>query len=117
MTNAKLGSRRPLLIYDETCPLCQNWVARCRRMTGDSVSYVAAQKMLNECPVPRGDLAQAVHLVEPGGRVAKGAEAIVRLLVLAGRSRLPLWLYRNVPGFSRVMEFIYRLVARHRHRL
>jgi predicted DCC family thiol-disulfide oxidoreductase YuxK len=58
----------------------------------------------------------AVHLVEPDGRVTRGAEAIFRALA-HGESRslaLPLAAYRFVPGVAALTEWGYRLVASQR---
>ena len=58
----------------------------------------------------------AVHLVEPDGRVSRGAEAVFRALACgAGRTAaLPFAAYRFVPGFAAAAEWGYRLVAAHR---
>jgi len=59
---------------------------------------------------------QAVHLVEPDGRVSRGAEAIARALAL--RPRLtPLRRLYDLPGVARVLEALYALLARNRFRL
>ena len=57
-------------------------------------------------------LETAVHLVEPDGRVTRGAEAAFRSQACV--RRWPLWLYENVPGVAPVTEAAYRVVARNR---
>lgn len=106
-----------LLVYDDECDFCRRWVARWQRMAGPGIESVPAREAPARVPgLSPAELAKAIHLVEPGGHISKGAEAVVRALARAGRGWFPLWLYRKVPGMAGGMEFMYRLVARHRHR-
>ncbi len=63
--------------------------------------------------VPVEAFREAVHLVEPDGRVSRGAEAVYRALAYGGFA-LPLAGYRWLPGFAGLSEWGYRLVAAHR---
>ena len=64
-----------------------------------------------------------MHLIEPDGHVADGAQAVFRLLAIGGShrgvarrvwSRLPLMTYCALPGAAAIAERMYRLVADHR---
>ncbi len=106
---------RPLLIYDGTCGFCREWVARWSRITGDRVDYAPYQEVAPRFPgIPEERFRRAVHLVEPGGRVTSGAEAVFRALAASPGRRFPLWLYDHVPGFAPASEACYALVAGHR---
>lgn len=59
----------------------------------------------------------AVHLIEPDGRIYRGAEAVFRALAVNPARRWPLWIYRKVPGAQAATEWGYRWVARHRSSL
>jgi predicted DCC family thiol-disulfide oxidoreductase YuxK len=106
---------RPLVLFDGDCGFCRQWIERWRRVTGDAVDYAPYQAEADRFPqIPRDRLAEAVHLIEPDGRVTSGAEAVFRALATAhGRSWL-LSVYEDVPGVAPVSEACYRLVARHR---
>jgi hypothetical protein len=54
---------------------------------------------------------EAVHLREPSGVWTRGAEAVFRALAVAPGRGWPLRLYRRLPGFAAVSEWVYRLVA------
>jgi predicted DCC family thiol-disulfide oxidoreductase YuxK len=107
-----------LLVYDGDCGFCASRVKRWRRFIGEAVDFMALQeeRVAEKLPdLSRTQLTQAVHLIEPDGSICCGAEAVFRLL--AFKNRLPLWLYRRVPGFAQCAAFFYRLVARHRSAL
>ena len=84
------------MVFDGDCGFCRIWIARWRRgSTG--IDYVPYQEAADWFPaISREAFARAVHLVEPGGKVSRGAEAVFRALALGRpRRRLPLWLYRQ----------------------
>ncbi|HEY2952270.1 MAG TPA: lipase maturation factor family protein [Verrucomicrobiae bacterium] len=131
---------KPLLIFDGDCAFCRRWITRWKQTTGERVDYVPLQSATIAAQFPELSLEQlesAVHLVEPNGRVTRGAEAVFRALAVARRpqerGRLvrenrpdenhadeasalhwPLWLYENVPGFAPVSELAYRVIAANR---
>ncbi|MGH7730549.1 MAG: lipase maturation factor family protein [Candidatus Eiseniibacteriota bacterium] len=106
---------KPLLLYDGTCAFCRAWIARWRRVTGERVEVAAYQEAAARAPgIAAEELARAVHLVEPGGRVTRGAEAVFRSLAYTPGHGAGLALYRRLPGFARVSEACYAWVASHR---
>jgi predicted DCC family thiol-disulfide oxidoreductase YuxK len=115
VTRVARPPEKPVLIYDGECGFCRRWIARWRQCTGDRVEYATLQSdrvALQFPEIPRDSLETAVHLVEPDGRVTRGAEAAVRSQACA--RRWPLWLYENIPGVAPVTEAAYRVVARNR---
>ena len=108
---------RPLLLYDGACGFCRAWVDRWRRVTGGRVRFAPYQEADARCaPIPPGDLERAVHLVEPDGRITRGAEAVVRSLATVPGQGWALWMYRFIPGAAALGEAGYAWVARHRPR-
>ncbi len=106
---------RPLLVYDGACGFCRVWIARWRRVIGERIEYAAYQDAAERVPaVPREAFARAVHLIEPGGRISRAAEAVFRSLAYAPGHGWPLWLYRFVPGVAPLSEACYAWVAGHR---
>jgi predicted DCC family thiol-disulfide oxidoreductase YuxK len=117
-TNREYESR-PVLIYDGECALCRRQVARLRRWARPgalAVLDLADPSVPERFPdLDRARLLTAMHLVNPDGRVAVGAEAAVR--ALASRpvlGRLARVYY--VPGIRWLADRAYAFVARRRAR-
>jgi lipase maturation factor 1 len=108
-------SRIPQVIFDGDCSFCRAAVAYSRALTGESVWYAPFQKEAANFPeITLDRFQQAVHLVEPDGRISRGAEAVFRTLAYVPGYGWLLWLYLHVPGFAPASEFAYRYVANHR---
>jgi len=112
---AEIIPERPLLLFDGACGFCRRWVNRWKRWFGDRIEALPFQEAGGRFPdAEAGRFAEAIHLVEPDGRISRGAEAVFRVRHLA-RGRSLLWfLYRRLPGFRFFTEACYSLVARHR---
>ncbi|OGS03667.1 MAG: hypothetical protein A3G41_08690 [Elusimicrobia bacterium RIFCSPLOWO2_12_FULL_59_9] len=106
---------KPLLIYDGDCNFCGRWAARWKTLTGDRIDYSPSQKVAGRFPqIPPERFQASVILVEPGGDIFSGAEAVFRALRHAPGRQWLYGAYRKVPGFAPVSEGFYRLVARRR---
>jgi predicted DCC family thiol-disulfide oxidoreductase YuxK len=105
----------PILIFDGECDFCRIWIEYWKRLTGDRMVYEPYQKAAGQFPgVPRERFARAVHLALPDGEMLSGAHAVFRSLEFApGRSWL-LAMYRRLPGFAAVSEWVYAFIAAHR---
>jgi len=60
------------------------------------------------------ELEEALHVVLPDGRVARGARGILALLPWL-RGGMVLGAVANVPGVAPLADLVYRWVARRRH--
>jgi len=108
-------SQRSVMIFDGDCGFCRRWIARWKHATGDRVEYVPYQEAGPRFPqIAAERFAQAVHLVEPDGRVSFAAEAAFRALGSAPGGGWLLFLYRYLPLFAPISETLYRWVANHR---
>jgi hypothetical protein len=88
---------------------------RWRRSTRGAVDDAPYQEVAARFPaIATGAFARAVHLIETDGSWSSGAEAVLRSLAHGRRARGCWWLYRRVPPFAAVSEWVYRLVASHR---
>jgi predicted DCC family thiol-disulfide oxidoreductase YuxK len=106
---------KPLLIFDGDCTFCRYWIRRWQHITHDRIDYAPLQHDALRAQFPelaRDQLERSVHLIEPDGRVHRGAEAVFRSQMCA--RRWPLWLYKTVPGVAPVTEAAYAFVAAHR---
>ncbi|HYO08275.1 MAG TPA: lipase maturation factor family protein [Tepidisphaeraceae bacterium] len=110
--------RKPLLIWDGDCAFCRRWITRWQHRTRGRVDYEPYQRAAERVPqVPREEFGKAVHLLEPDGTVARGADAVFRSLAHGGHAggRAMLWLHRRAAPFRWVSEAAYAFVARHRN--
>lgn len=61
-------------------------------------------------------LADSAWWLDSSGEVYGGAEAVSAALSAALGTRLPLLIYRKVPGMGRLLEHMYKWVAANRYR-
>lgn len=105
------------MVFDGDCHFCRGWIARWRESTGDAVDYAPFQEKAAQFPeIPRSEFEREVKLVEPGGRVTGGADAVFRTLALGQgwTGRALRWSYQHLPLAEPVVDFGYAFVARHR---
>jgi predicted DCC family thiol-disulfide oxidoreductase YuxK len=115
--NGAHNLQKPLMIFDGDCNFCRRWISRWKQATGDRVDYLPFQEpgLFERFPqLRREDCERAVQLIDTDGRVYAAADAVFRALAVAPRRRWTLWLYQEVPGVKPIIEWFYRVVARHR---
>jgi predicted DCC family thiol-disulfide oxidoreductase YuxK len=106
---------RPLLIYDGDCNFCRWWIVRWSHVTGGRVRYAPFQVASATHPqISATSFNASAQLVEVDGAVYQGAEAVFRALAHSPANAWVLWIYRNLPLFAVIAEWVYRFVARHR---
>lgn len=104
-----------LVIFDGDCSFCRRWANRWREIAGDALAFEPYQQAAARFPkIPVGQFGQAVHLVEAGGKIRRGADAVYAAMSIAGQRQWPAWMYERVPGFAKLSEFAYDVVSRHR---
>ncbi|MGH8024538.1 MAG: thiol-disulfide oxidoreductase DCC family protein, partial [Limisphaerales bacterium] len=89
---------KPLMVFDGDCNFCAMWVGRWRQLTGDAVDYAPSQepRISAQLPeIPREHYEASVQLIEPGGMVFSGAEAVFRTLAKNPKMKWPLRLYET----------------------
>ncbi len=94
----------PVLFYDGNCGFCRMWVEYWKKLTGPKVAFRAYPGKI-----------PSVQLELPGGEKLSAAHAVFRLLAEVPGRGWYLWMYRFVPGFQVMSEFVYRLIASCRH--
>jgi predicted DCC family thiol-disulfide oxidoreductase YuxK len=105
----------PLLIFDGECRFCRKSVARLRRWAGQDIPARASQEIEpGTAGITCAEAESAVQYIDRAGRRHQAARAVFTCMAEHGISRLPLFAYQVIPGFARVMEWGYRLVARNR---
>ena len=103
---------KPLLIYDGDCNFCRRWAARWKIFTGEAVDYLPYQEAAERFPgISPAQFQAAVQLIEPGGSVSSGAEAVFRTLAYHPQKAWMFWLYRQLPFFRAASEGFYKFVA------
>jgi predicted DCC family thiol-disulfide oxidoreductase YuxK len=105
---------RPCLVWDGDCGFCRRSVQHLRLWLGERVDFEPYQTAHVRFPaISLEAFREAVHFVEPDGRVSRGAQAVFRSLAHGGQP-LPLAAYCRLPGFAALSEWGYRQVASHR---
>lgn len=108
---------KPLMVFDGNCGFCTLWIRRWQQMTGDKVDYLPSQDpgIVGQFPeIPRKQFDTAVQLIDTGGSVHSGAEAVFRALAKNPKRQWPLHAYEKSPAVAKVTECAYDFVARHR---
>ena len=109
---------KPLLIYDGDCSFCRRWIDRWEAMTKDQIDYAPYQEVAHQFPeIPEEQFQSSVRLIDADGQVYSGTEAVLRALTHVPERRWLLRIYKEVPAAAPMAEWVYRLVARCRHRL
>jgi len=113
---------RLIVCYDGECGVCLAAVERLRNIDAEErLRFVPAQRVMSELPdfaarIGPGALSSALHVVEPDGRWVSGAEAVLRIAETVPRLR-PMARLGRLRLVNPLIDPLYRLVARHRHRL
>jgi predicted DCC family thiol-disulfide oxidoreductase YuxK len=112
---AQAQDPRPLLIYDGECAFCVYWARYWQKLTGDAVRYEPYQKVARQYPeISVSEFQRAVQYVTPDRHISSGAEASFLTLSHARGKGFWLAMYRHVPGFALVCEWVYAFIAAHR---
>lgn len=106
---------KPLVVFDGDCGFCRRCVLWLQARTAERVDCAPWQQAAADHPhIAPEQFAAAVHLIEPDGRVFRGASAVGRALRHAPGWRWVWPLLRLVPGAGALAEGAYRFVAAHR---
>lgn len=109
---------RDRLFYDDTCPICLRAVKRLQKKGLDAGLELVPISRLDDdttADLPdKQELKKEIHLLTADGRVFRGASALTHVYKRQGRGGLLAWLYR-LPPTRRVVDAVYRLIARNRH--
>lgn len=110
---------RPVGVFDGECRFCRAQAQRIRRLDRrGAFEFLARQDPAAVQRFPRlaeGDLSSGLRLVEPGGEVHVGADAVYRIARRIPVWRWAAWLYR-VPILHRLLRGAYAVVAANRYR-
>jgi len=108
---------RPILLFDGDCGFCTTSAGFAERIapTIDVVPYQRAD--LDALGVSEVAVAAELHLLEPGGVVSRGSDAVARTLMAAGRAWMVLGRALLLPGVRTLAQWSYRIIAANRFRL
>ena len=110
-----LSVSKSTLIYDGDCSFCFRCVEWLKVITKDRVECLPFQLLHEKFPkILIIDCERSIHWVDMNGNVFKGAEAIFRTLACVPGKAWPLWIYKNIPGFSLVAEYFYQIISKNR---
>ena len=110
--------RLPVLVYDGDCAFCSASVRFGRRWIRRMPTVVPAQAAdLVALGLTADQCAEAVQYVALDRRVHSAEDAVIAVLLAAGRGWWVLGALLRVPGVHWTAGVVYRWVARNRHRL
>ena len=113
------ATHRAVLVYDDQCDFCRGWVSRFRRWDREravELLPLREERAARLTGKTRGQLEQAMHLVDADGSVYAGATAVRELFRFVSWGVVPRAIFR-LPGVLRLAERVYRMVAARRRRL
>ncbi|MFM7146075.1 MAG: thiol-disulfide oxidoreductase DCC family protein [Actinomycetales bacterium] len=112
------GQATGLVVFDGDCAFCTRSVDWARRWIRPQVGFIPWQRAdLGALGLTVEDCSAALQFVNSAGVVHAGGRAVCAMLE-AGRVPWPLvGRLASLPGVRAVVDAVYRLVARHRHRL
>jgi predicted DCC family thiol-disulfide oxidoreductase YuxK len=109
-----------VILYDGSCRFCERQSRRlislARPGVIEAVDFQQPDALDRFPEITHDDCMKAMHLVEPDGRISKGAEAITRAIATRPMFRWVRPLY-YLPGFRQVLDWLYAFVASNRYRL
>ena len=111
---------RHIVLYDDECPMCTfqmrvlSWLDWFNVLALVPLSDPRAQEIAPS--LKREDLLEAIHCVDAGGRIHRGARCI-RFVGMRLPLLVPVALFLWLPGIIFIAEKIYALVSRNRHLL
>ena len=102
-------------MYDADCGFCVYWARYWQKLTGDAVDYQPYQEVAPQHPqISLTDFQRGVQYITPDGRHASAAEASFLTLSHARGKGFWLTLYKKLPGFAAIAEWMYAFIAAHR---
>ena len=102
-------------MYDADCGFCVYWARYWQKLTGDAVDYQPYQEVAPQHPqISLADFQRGVQYITPDGRHASAAEASFLTLSHARGKGFWLTLYKKLPGFAAIAEWMYAFIAAHR---
>mgnify|MGYP002777077492 CR=1 FL=1 len=117
---ARAAVTRAVVLYDGDCRMCTRLAGVLRRLDRHGrFEVVAGQSIALETRFPwltRDALAEALHLVLPGGATHVGAVAVAEIVRRLPGGALPAGVLRLAP-VAWLSDRLYRWVARNRHAL
>jgi predicted DCC family thiol-disulfide oxidoreductase YuxK len=102
-------------VYDADCGFCVYWARYWQKLTGDAVNYQPYQDVASQHPqISLTDFQRGVQYITPDGQHASAAEASFLTLSHARGKGFWLTLYKKLPGFAAIAEWMYAFIAAHR---
>lgn len=113
-----VGVTRPILVFDGDCAFCSRSVRFVERRIRRHPRIVAWQSIdLAALNLTQAECEEAVQWIDVDGTRASAHVAVAHTLVYGGKGWALLGRLVLVPGVRSIAGFVYRWVARNRHRM
>ncbi|HIN20196.1 MAG TPA: DUF393 domain-containing protein [Candidatus Marinimicrobia bacterium] len=108
-------TKKSVLVYDGDCPFCIFWIQRWRKLSKGRVDYLPFQKIkLEESEVTLQQFQSSIWFFSVRGNYYPAARALLLTIEHYQLGKLFLWLMNNIPGMTKLFDWIYYFIARHR---
>ena len=107
----------PILLYDGHCPFCRAQAQRLEQWAAGRVRLESFHDpgVLDRYPgLTHAECMKEIKLVEPGGHIWGGMEAVARTACYNPFIRVVAWIY-FVPGIRQLCNMAYKWVAQNRY--
>ncbi len=107
-----------VVFYDGSCPMCvgvSGWLSRIDGRKQFRLEPYQHSPLVKEHPeINPADFEKQIHVIMPGNRVVKGADAMLEIWKHTGHwSRFLAYIF-SVPPFIWLARPVYKLVAKYR---
>ena len=108
-------TKKPVLVYDGDCPFCIFWIQRWRKLSKGRVDYLPFQKIkLEESEVTLQQFQSSIWFFSVRSNYYPAARALLLTIEHYQLGKLFLWLMNNIPGMTKLFDWVYYFIARHR---
>ncbi len=102
----------PTFLFDGNCGFCKHWVSRWKKHTEDRVEYRPFQEASKDFPnIKNEEYLKSSQFINLNGDVFSGAYGVAMLLSHSKKHRWFLFLYKYLPLFGLISEFIYKQIS------
>ena len=113
-----MSSSKNTLVYDADCGFCQASVNWLKSILGERINIIPRLELADgDYGISHEDSNKAIQLIEldsDGHQVYRAAEAVLKVLSYQGAWAFWYWLYKYIPGFAWLAEWVYEIVADNR---
>jgi len=107
---------KPIMVFDGNCGFCKYWIVKWKKLTEDSVEYIAYQEIGDRfLDIDIHHFKQAVRYIQTNGNIVNGPDAAYVTYFNQGKLKCLHNFYNKGGFFMRFSDWAYQYVADHRN--